>query len=447
MVITGPHLDPQKKSGKQPKPWYLRYTAPKTDASGALMLNSNGSPMLKRHRPFYKTKAAAEADKPRILEQHATAGSGTFLFDRGAAEDYEVARKIVGVVPLVEVAKFWRLHHPEGVLKKLGEWQESFLSETELRLGKTRQIEDLKSRVGAFLKAGFSERYPETITRNEVLDYILRGLKEAEPRTRRNHKTSICTFFAWLLEKGVVRVNPVLGIKRRQLPKETPKEIQFLFVDQMRRYLRAAERYAPHIVAHETVQLIAGVRADDEMENFRAEFVLPATREVVIPADIAKTGKREVIDSLEKSFWSWWSEYGPKEGLIRPKNYLREWRRIRFLATIEDRDKADEYGRVPIKRLLKLPEVNKALEDWPWNARRRTFCTHHVAKHQSAARTALILRHRGSAATLHNSYRGLGVSQAQGKEYFAILPEKSAGVIRPLRPVHGVAVAEAESGA
>lgn len=431
MIITGPHLDLKKKTGGQPKPWYLRYSAPVTDASGAMVLNAAGKPVLKRHRPFYKTKAAAEADKPRIQDQHTTAGSGTFLFDRGAAEDYEVARKIVGTVPLVEVAKFWRLYHPEGVLKKLGEWKQPFLDETKLRLGETRQVDDLKSRVGAFLKAGFGERYPETVTRNEVLDYVLRVLK-AEPRTRRNHKTSICTFFSWLLEKDVVRVNPVLGIKRRQLPKETPKEIRFLTLDQMRRYLRAAERYAPHIVAHETVQLIAGVRADDEMENFRAEFVLPATREVVIPAEIAKTGKREVIDSLENSFWAWWSEYGPKQGLLRPKNYLRQWRRIRFLATLEDRDKADEYARVPLKRLLSLPRVNKALAEWPWNARRRTFCTHHVAKHQSAAMTALILRHRGNSATLHNSYKGTGVSQAQGVEYFEILPEKSAPATRPL---------------
>jgi hypothetical protein len=36
--------------------------------------------------------------------------------------------------------------------------------------------------------------------------------------------------------------------------------------------------------------------------DFRSEFVLPQTEEVVIPAAIAKTGKREVINRTGKAF-------------------------------------------------------------------------------------------------------------------------------------------------
>ncbi len=66
------------------------------------------------------------------------------------------------------------------------------------------------------------------------------------------------------------------------------------------------------MVAHEVVQLVAGVRADDEMAEFKAEFVHPQTKEVVIPAAVAKTEAREVIDGLEDNFWSWWSCMGRK---------------------------------------------------------------------------------------------------------------------------------------
>lgn len=59
--------------------------------------------MLKQHRPYYESKAEADADadadKPSIREQHEKTGSGQFLFDRTAAEDYETALKLVGGVP------------------------------------------------------------------------------------------------------------------------------------------------------------------------------------------------------------------------------------------------------------------------------------------------------------------------------------------------------------
>jgi hypothetical protein len=88
--------------------------------------------------------------------------------------------------------------------------------------------------------------------------------------------------------------------------------------------------------------------------------------------------------------------------------------------------------------LLNLPEARAALRRWPWNARRRTFCTFHVAKHQSAAKTALIMRHRGSTYTLHNSYRGLGVTQEQGAKYFQIMPAPVAAPVRPAKAMTGI---------
>lgn len=419
MKISGPFKDPAKKG--QPKPWYLSYFAPNINSGGTLVLGENGAPALKRHRPYYETKAAAEADKSRIADQHAATGSGNFLFDRKAAEDYDAAQKIVGTsVTMAELARFWRLHHPDQEKKKLKDLLPLFLKDVEERLGQERHWKDLKSRGGAFV-GKYCERYPDTITRNEILEYV-RTPPDTEPRTKRNHKTVICEFFNWLLDQRHVLVNPAAGIKKRMLPKETKKEIRFLTLDQVTRYLRTAERYDPELVAHEVVQLIAGVRADDEMADFQAEFVLTATRQIVIPAAIAKTGVREVIDGVEENFWDWWSKYGPKSGLLRPKNFFRRWDRLRVLASATDDQHVEALAKLPIKQLLRRPESKAAIKTWPRNARRRTFCTYHVAMHQSAEKTVLIMRHRGSSYTLHNSYRGLGITQDKGKAYFEIRP-------------------------
>ena len=435
MNITGPFLDKAKHG--QPSPWYLRYTAPRKNADGTTVLQDDGRPVMQRFRPYYQSKAKAKADITRINEQHDATGAGDFIMDRQAASEFDAAKKIVGEVSLLDVAKFWRRHHPEKPVANLETLLPLFLADIEMRLGKGRTWSDRQSRVKAFLRAGFAARNPDTVDRDEILKYI-RGIPDAEPRTKRNHKMAVCEFFNFLLDEKFVKGNPAAGIKKKMLPREVKKEIAFLSLDQVERYLRAAERYDPGIVAHEIVQLIAGVRADDEMADFQAEFVLPQTREVVIPAAIAKTGKREVINSLEESFWTWWKAYGPAQGLLRPKYHEPRWKRIRVLATVLDQDEADELGRMPIKVLLDTPLARRALLEWPWNARRRTFCTYHVAMHQSADKTALIMRHRGSPYTLHNSYRGLGVTQDEGRAYFNLTPKPVNEPIKPIQLAKGI---------
>jgi hypothetical protein len=440
MKITGPFRDGSKAG--QPSQWYLRYSTPRLNSDGTAITDGEGRPVLQRHRPYYETRAKAEADKPRIAGQYGAAGAGEFLFDRGAAADFEAAKKIVGEMPLVEIAKFWKLHHPDQTKAKLRAYLKEFLGDIEDKHGKKRYWHDLKSRVGTFLGAGFGERYAESVARRDITAY-LKGLTSGA-RTKRNHRASIGAFFAWLLAREHVTINPARGISKWDLPVGPKKEIRFLTLGQAARYLRAAERYAPELVAHEVIQLFAGVRADDEMKDFRAEFVLPQTLEVVIPAAIAKTKKREVMNGLEENFWIWWKTYGREKGLLRPDNYLRRWIRLRVLACIDDQDEADRLARIPVKALLKTPLAEKAIANWPWNARRRTFCTYHVAKYQGAEKTALILRHRGSSYTLHNSYRGLGVTQEQGREYFQIFPKPVENPIRPEFVAKGIVLLQAQ---
>ena len=423
MTISGPF--PRKG---RPGTWYLSYFVPRRNADGTSVMK-DGKPVLQRHRPMYPSKAAAEADKPRILEEHGQSGASAFVRSREAAAEYDRAKKIEDRVPLDECARFYRLHHPVIETPRVSSWVTTFLADVQHRLGEGRHHSDLKSRLTLFAK-GFGSRIPETITRPEIMAYLKALPKKG--RTVLNHKRALCNFFNWLRDQpgSVMSHNPAGGIKRRQLPKIDTKEIGFLELPAVERYLRAAERYDPELVAHEVVQLIAGVRADDEMDNFDGEFVKPATKEVVIPAAVAKTGVREVIIGLEENFWAWWKAYG-RRGRLRPQNYGPRWDRLRVLASIVNRAKADELARLPIKTLLARPESKAARKEWPWTARRRTFATYHVAKHQSADKTALIMRHRGDTYTLHNSYRGTGVTPETGAAYFSLMPKPVAHPIRP----------------
>mgnify|MGYP000986469442 CR=1 FL=1 len=449
MKITGPFRDPQKKKNGYPKTWYLRVKLPRTNEQGAPDLDAKGRPRFRRERPYYHTREAAEADIPRLRAQHGVGGVGKGgMLTRAQVEDYERARAEAPEATMHELAKFWRLHHPRQKAAKIRELAPKFLEWVKSRLGEERHYSDLKSRIGPvsdrstgqprdtpFL-AKFGDRLPVTVTREEFLEWLL-GLGK-EGRTILNQKRAVINFFNWLAtEAKVLETNQLAGIKKRQLPKALAKEIEFLSLPDADRYLRTLEHYDPEIIAHEVIQLMAGVRADDEMADFDGKWVLPSTREIVIPANVAKMERREVINSLEPNFWEWWKAYG-RDGILRVPYYEQRWKRIRVLMTVHDLGRADELARLPIKSLLARPEAKAALQTWPWNARRRTFCTYKVAKDQSAGPAALILRHKGEAETLHNSYRGLGVTQEQGVTYFSWLPNPVSRPIYPTRPARGI---------
>ena len=438
MKITGPFRDKGKRDQK--KPWYLRVSVPKKNPDGTVVL-VDGRAVLKRWRPYYKTKAKAEEDKPAIAAQFGSAGASTGggVVTRAQASEFESAKALVPEASLVDVAKFWRMHHPLESTARVRELAKRFEEAVKKRIGATAHWEDLKSRTGIFVET-FGDRIPETITRKEVMTWLESfpgGAKSG--RTVLNLKQAVCNFFNWLrsLEEGIMSHNPAGGIKKRHLPKIAVKEIGFFSLEDSERYLRALERYDPDLIAHEIIQLLSGVRADDEMKNFRGDWVLPQTREIVIPAAIAKTGKREVIAEIEAVFWEWWAVYGRK-GILRPANYRHRWMRVRVLSLMSNQAEADELARQSAWSIARSAPAKASASSWPWNARRRTFVTFHVAKHQSAALTALIIRHRGDTYTLHDSYRGTGVTQTQGVAYFDRRP---LPVQNPLGPPHSARAA------
>lgn len=428
MGVTGPHYDKRKGKRGQPRCWYLSVSKPAVTPDGTPILNEKGRVKRDRSRPHYYTKALAAADIRRLEEQTEVAGSSERLLGRDEMTEFHQAKRVASEVSLVELAKFWRTHHPLGQHKTIAELVPIFLKQTLDRLGATKHTQDLKQRL-AIYTAKFGDRYPGSMRRKELLDWLAtkpsaRGLP-ASGRSVLNLKNSICTFHNWLIDEEVVAKNPIDNVRRHLLPHVDKAEPAYLTLAYVESYMRALERYDPEMIAHEVVQLFAGVRADDEMANFRAEWVNYVTKEIVVPASAAKTKVREVLNNIEPVFFDWWAEWVfTHHGYIRPRNYRARWSRVRTLAVLQAKDqaRADELALLPIREFLKLPEVAETVKQWPWNARRRTFCSYHVNLHQSADRTALLLRHRGPVSTLLNSYLGQGLTQKDGEKYFSIKP-------------------------
>jgi len=150
MTISGPFRDPARKA------WYLLIGLPKRSPDGSPVLRG-GKSVIQRWRPYYPTRAKALADIDRIKDQHDTAGSDQGgVLTRQQAVEFNQAKNVAPEVSLIELARFWRLHHPETTQRRLGEWQADFYKDVEGRLGHTRHWDDLRSRI-AILCRTFGE--------------------------------------------------------------------------------------------------------------------------------------------------------------------------------------------------------------------------------------------------------------------------------------------------
>jgi len=61
------------------------------------------------------------------------------------------------------------------------------------------------------------------------------------------------------------------------------------------------------------------------------------------------------------------------------------------------------------------------------NGLRHSFCSYHVALHESADKTALLLGHK-NPSVLFNHYRNI-VDKEEGERYFSIHPTRDVNIV------------------
>lgn len=200
--------------------------------------------------------------------------------------------------------------------------------------------------------------------------------------TARRYVADVRGFLEWCRRREWVLSNPAdevripKAVDTRPPPIHTPEEVAAIL---------EASRSNLDVTRHLAVRYFAGLRTAEAMA-LREEDVRTAEGILVVPAAKAKTRRRRVV-RICPALASWLALGGQLRG-IRPDT---------------------------VRQVMRLAGVK-----CPPNVSRHSWCSYHLALHESAAKTALEAGH--AEAMLFGHYRAL-VSQEAAARYFGIRPQ------------------------
>lgn len=198
------------------------------------------------------------------------------------------------------------------------------------------------------------------------------------------------TFFLWAQKMGWVSKLPTAAI----VPAiQTAKAPGIITPDALAKLLRAAVAGYPAWVPYLAVAAFAGVRT---AELLRLPTASIGPKYIEVGAEHAKVRHRRLV-AIHPTLAAWLAAYPPPGPRLCPV----------------DSQQGQSWYMAKISKAagVKLPP----------NAMRHSFATYHLAAYQDAARTALMLGHRGTDM-LWQHYRALATEE-QGAAWFAQTPE------------------------
>ncbi|MBC2605634.1 hypothetical protein [Pelagicoccus albus] len=326
--------------------------------------------------------------------------------------EYEEAKRhLPPGVSLVEAAIFYRSRNVVADRPDCFEVAvEKFLAEKRANgnVGE-RQIGHLESAMRE-LKAHWGGLSLDAVTTKIAKDVLLGMRPQRGARTIRNYFTNWKTFFLWMERQQYIDSSPLRNITTDDLPKLPPSKKNPLSVEQVRAMMLEVEENWSKWALWHALQLFAGFRIS-EANRFQIEWIKAEERIILLPLSFyneeseredysVKTQDAWRLVDLPDNFWLWYESYKGEQtsGTIPHPNDHRWYYDLR-------------------------PALLKAIgvKTWPDNARRDSFCTFHISLHQSAEKTALLLKHR-STNTLWKSYLGTMVPRNVAMDYFSIVP-------------------------
>lgn len=352
----------------------------------------------RRVRTFFSTLDAAIRGKAAAEAAMKTGADGRRIFDAAAQREYEAAKKIVateGNMSLIDVAIFYREH------AELRASQRKTVAEvaTEIKgyIAMRNLSESFQKLSNVYLtqfSTAFGNRNIATIKGREVVEWLLSLNLSA--RSIISVRGVLAYFFRRARSMDYLKIVP--EIDRTLLPKIPPSPVQTVSTEEAFKILSAAT--GTKYLANVALRLFCGLRAA-EAARMQWEWIDEERKRIVIPAKICKTRDDWVLQCP-----------------LLPETIFR------WLAVVPASEK---HGSVPAPSHHEETMLFKrAGMQWRRNAMRHTFCTMHVSLFDSADKTALLLKHKGTAM-LYKHYLAKLVPREEAEAYFALSPCKNRG--------------------
>lgn len=253
------------------------------------------------------------------------------------------------------------------------------------RAGKSdRYLRTMKNSLSKFAR-GRGSRPLASITAAEIEKWIAHN--DWNGTTRRGYLRDVRTLLNFAVRRNLIAHNPANAV---ELPQKAPAPVHIHTPGEVRRVLEAARRHDVNLCRALAIRYFAGLRSA-ECDRLREENIKTEQGIIEVTAQSAKTRQRRVVK-------------------IQPA--LRAWLAIGGALPLHDIN----------NRMRKFSALLREMEPpivWEHNVTRHSFCSYHLARFKSAAKTALEAGH--SEAMLFGHYREI-VTAESAAEFWSILP-------------------------
>lgn len=316
--------------------------------------------------------------------------------------DAEAAFHDVGdrKLTLKEAVRFYMENYREPEVKiTLPEALEKFIAAKAAIKARPETINNLRWRVGAFVKSQAPERLLSEVLPVHIKEFVDRdGLKPRGLRTKKNDRLALSSFFSWASrhEPCYCAKNPMPKTERIKIDQSDP---EIMPLETVRRLLDIAAGYKDgKTLPYFVLGLFCGLRPD-ETDRIAWRNINLETKVITIGADMAKTRSKRRVDM--------------------PNNAI-EWLRPHALAKTQI-----GIGRYDFDAVRKLAGVKR----WGVDVLRHTAISHHLDFYEHEGKTALWAGN--SADIVQKHYKGL-VDQGDSKNFWNIRPTDASEKLVPM---------------
>ncbi len=298
-------------------------------------------------------------------------------------------REATGHAPLSDLLSAWKDRQTSLSGMPISELVVQFLAMRQAEgVTKSNHTNDVK-RLGRFVSFIGRDKPGNSITPTEVRAW-LDDLKKEDlgPKTINHHLRSLSMALGRGVAEGWVLKNSCSAV---QGPKVEVTEVSVLSLADAIRLFKVNK--GSRVAVYMALEAFGGLRFSSSFRISRDEINLEE-KSIILPASKHKSGKRQILEGLPENLWAW----------IKAADAMgHDWKICR---PVYDREKKAAFERAGLSKLC--------------NVLRHSFCSYHVALHQDAAKTALLMQHTNQAM-LYRHYKGLAL-RADAERYFSIKP-------------------------
>lgn len=335
----------------------------------------------RRHEGAKPTHAILTAVDAKFLEELREATKGAKISDIVAAwKEYQGKQEGLSMGEVAQ--RFVEMRSKEGVARFLQTNYALYLRRFTEMYGGNRAI--------------------NSFTPDEVRGWVSALSGEGySPKTVNHHLRTLSMVFNRAIAEGWASKNPCLAVAG---PKQEKGEVTVLSLADAQRLFTANRGH--RVSLYMALEAFGGLRFSSALRIAAGDINL-VDRSIVLPAAKHKTGRRHVLEGLPENLWAWIKNV---DGIDDANWKKRPWL---MSVPVYNREKKAAFERAGLK--LK------------GNILRHSFCSYHIAHHQDAAKTAVLMQH-SNQAMIYRHYKGMA-TRADAAEYFAIMPTSPAPAV------------------